>query len=114
MFVTHLDLLDDLDEIKVCTAYKTVRQPAEPSKEPVYERVKGRLPASIKEYSTWEAEFEILKGWKKETKQTKRFDDLPIEAQSLIKYIEKKTKKEVSFVSTSADLDEGMLRVRGP
>lgn len=22
IFVTHLDLLDDLDEIKVCTAYK--------------------------------------------------------------------------------------------
>jgi hypothetical protein len=28
--------------------------------------------------------------------------------------IEKKTKKEVAFVSTSSEDDEGMLRVRAP
>ena len=62
----------------------------------------------------WEAQFETLKGWKKNTQKAAKFGDLPLESQSLIKMIEKKTKKEVAFVSTNSEDDEGMLRVRAP
>lgn len=93
LFVTHLDLLDELDEIKVCTAYTQKIPPTEDGKEATIERIKGRLPASIHEFGKWEAEFEKIPGWKKSTKKVKRFDDLPDDAQSLIKLIEQKLKK---------------------
>ena len=102
VFLTHLDLLDDLDEIKVCTGYKTKSG----------EIIKGYIPATIKEFGTLEAHYEVLEGWKTDTRKVRRFDELPDAAQSFVKFIEKKTKKEVTFVSTSADEEEGMLRTR--
>jgi len=102
VFLTHLDLLDDLDEIKVCTSYKSKSG----------EVTKGRIPATIKEFGTLEANYEVLKGWKTDTRKIRRFDELPDAAQSFVKFIEQKTKKEVVFVSTSADEEEGMLRTR--
>lgn len=56
--------------------------------------------------------YTTLKGWKSCTKQVKRFDELPTEAQSFVKFIEQTSKQEVTFVSTSADENEGMLRTR--
>jgi len=82
LFVTHLDLLDDLDEIKVCTAYKRRNeQPGADGKQAdTLERVKGRLPPSIREFGNWEAEFEKIKGWKQNTQKATLFSDLPNEA----------------------------------
>jgi adenylosuccinate synthase len=70
------------------------------------------MPATIKEFATLEPVYEMLKGWKKDTRKVKRFDELPTEAQSFVKFIEQRSKKEVTFVSTSADENEGMLRTR--
>lgn len=70
VFLTHLDLLDDLDEIKVCTGYKSKGG----------EVTKGRIPATIKEFGTLEAKYEVLKGWKTDTRKIQRFDELPTEA----------------------------------
>jgi len=111
IFLTHLDLLDDLDEIKICTGYKKVTVKDDKQ---VTEEIRGRLPASIREYGLWQPQYETMKGWKCNTSGATKFSDLPPEAQSLIKKIEQKTKKEVSFVSTSSNLDEGMIRVRAP
>ena len=56
--------------------------------------------------------YEKLKGWKCDTSKAKVFLDLPTEAQSYVKFVEKFSNKEVSFVSTSADEELGMLRTR--
>jgi len=101
IFLTHLDLLDDLDEIKVCTSYSTESG-----------EMRNRLPATIREFGQLKANYTTLAGWKQDTRSVKRFDDLPTNAQSFVKFIENQTKKEVTFVSTSADEDTGMLRTR--
>jgi len=101
IFLTHLDLLDDLDEVKICTGYKTPEGV-----------LRDRQPATIREYGTWTAEYTVLKGWKQDTRGCTRFADLPTNAQSFVKFIEKKSGKEVVFVSTSSDEDTGMLRTR--
>lgn len=102
IFLTHVDLLDHLDEIKICTGYKgsdgTITS--------------GRMPSTMKEFIDVEAQYVTLKGWKQDTSKCKRFDELPTEAQSFVKFIEKFTKKEVVFVSTSAEENQGMLRTR--
>lgn len=58
------------------------------------------------------ANYLTLPGWKKDTQGCKSFEELPTEAQNFIKHIEKLTKLEVTFVSTNAELDTGMLRTR--
>jgi len=103
LFLTHLDLLDDLEEIKVCTGYKNKSGDSLP---------RGIMPSTIVEYASWTAQYETLKGWKKDTRDCKRFEDLPTNAQSFVKFIEKKTRKEIVFVSVSSDPDEGLLRTR--
>jgi adenylosuccinate synthase len=53
LFLTHLDVLDDLEEIKICVGYET----------PDGKIVKGGLPATIYEYGNMKAKYEVLKGW---------------------------------------------------
>lgn len=101
IFLTHLDLLDDLDEIKVCTGYTTESG-----------QIKNRLPTTIRELGQLKAQYTVLEGWKQDTRDIKKFDELPTNAQSFVKFIEEKSKKEVTFVSTSSDEDTGMLRTR--
>ena len=45
VFLSHLDLLDDLDEIKICTGYKRFNKYTETT-----ESVKGILPGNVAEY----------------------------------------------------------------
>lgn len=47
IFLTHLDLLDNLDEIKVCIGYKS----------PDGTVTKGRMPATIKEFASLTAQY---------------------------------------------------------
>lgn len=70
IFLTHMDLLDHLDEIPVCTGYRWPNGTVTTS----------RMPATIKEFASIEAEYEVLKGWKTDTSKVTRFDELPIEA----------------------------------
>ena len=72
----------------------------------------GGLPATVYEFGNMKAKYEVLKGWKTDTRNLQTFDDLPTEAQSFIRFIEQTTKKEVSYVSTCVDYDNGMLRTR--
>jgi len=68
--VTHLDALDDLDEIKICVGYE----------KPDGSIVKGSIPSTIYEFGNMKAKFEVLKGWKTDTRDIASFDDLPTEA----------------------------------
>jgi adenylosuccinate synthase len=70
IFLTHVDLLDHLDEIPVCIGYRW----------PDGTVTSGRMPATIREFSLLEPVYETLKGWKKDTKKCRRFDELPTEA----------------------------------
>ena len=59
IFVTHLDLLDDLEQFKMCTGYKV--QSSSDSGEP--HEIRDRMPATIKELDEWRATFEEIRGW---------------------------------------------------
>ncbi len=54
IFLTHVDLLDRLDEIPVCTGYRW----------PDGTVTSGRMPATIREFSLLEPVYETLKGWR--------------------------------------------------
>jgi adenylosuccinate synthase len=74
--LTKLDVLDDFDTIKVCTAYtrngKTITE----------------LPASLEVFSECQPVYEELPGWKTDITKMTSFDQLPANAQAYVKRLE--------------------------
>jgi len=96
--VTKLDVLDDLAEIPVCTAYK----------------VRGEtwktFPAFVVADNDYQPQYRTFKGWKTSTAGTTSFDDLPPEAKDYLKFIEDETETRASIVSTGPRREETILR----
>jgi len=85
--ITKLDVLDSLKTLKICNNYL----------------LNGKkidfIPASIEDVEKCKPVYKDFKGWKKIEKDTKVFSDLPKDAQSYLKYIEKETGTPIAIVS---------------
>ncbi len=97
--LTKLDVLDELDEIKMCIAYKI------DGKEIDY------LPAAVEDQLKVKPVYKSFKGWKTKTKGVKKFDDLPKNAKDYIKELEKFIETKVSSISTSPERNDTILIV---
>ncbi len=112
--LTKLDVLDGLDEIKVCVAYeyKDPTNSCSCSK-------KGKpcnltdFPQQVKVLEKCVPVYETLKGWKDSTKGVTNYKDLPKEAKAYIDYIKKTMKVEVDIISTGQRRDETLI-VKNP
>ncbi len=95
--LTKLDVLDQLDEIKICIAYE----------------VDGKkidyLPASIDSQLKVKPIYKSFKGWNCSTKGIKKFDDLPDNAKNYIKELEKFIETKVASISTSPERNDTIL-----
>jgi adenylosuccinate synthase len=95
--LTKLDVLDGLDELKICTGYR------------IDGRVVTEFPANLAAGS-YEAIYETMAGWKEPTRGARQFDELPIEAQNYIKRLEEVSGVGCAIVSTGSDRDETIIR----
>ncbi len=95
--VTKLDVLDGLDAIRVCTAY----------------RHEGKLrttpPSGADALSKCEPVYEELPGWKESTLGVRSFDKLPVNAQKYLKKIEELTEARIDLISTGAERDDTII-----
>ncbi|MCO5113475.1 MAG: adenylosuccinate synthase [Bdellovibrionaceae bacterium] len=82
-----MDVLSGLDEIKVCTGYKT------PS------GIVEEFPMSSWGITEVEPVYETLKGWSDHIDQIENFEDLPQTAKDYVKFIAEKTDTPVGVVS---------------
>ncbi len=73
--ITKLDVLDSMDEIKVCTSYKYNGNVVE------------EFPPVLEVLKKCEPVYESFKGWNKDTTQCKKYSDLPERAKEYIKRI---------------------------
>ena len=88
--LTKLDILDELDEIKICVGYKKCKT----------------FPSSLEELSRVEPIYEVMPGWKKSTQNVHIYDDLPAAAKGYIRKIEELCKVPVSIVSVGPDREK--------
>ena len=95
--LTKLDVLDELDEIKMCIEYELN------SKKISY------LPASVEDQLKIKPIYKTFKGWKKSTKGIKNIDELPQEAKDYIFAIEDFVEAKISSISTSPERDDTIL-----
>ena len=95
--VTNLDGLDDLDVIRVCTAYtcggSTLELPPSDSR-----RLESCKPVYIE-----------MPGWKTSTEGVKRFDDLPANAKAYLHKIAGLTGASLRIVSVGAHRDQTIV-----
>ncbi|HEY0004828.1 MAG TPA: adenylosuccinate synthase [Pyrinomonadaceae bacterium] len=95
--LTKLDVLDVLDEIKVCTGY----------------RMDGRalesFPAVSKDLRRVEPVYETLPGWKTSTEGVTRIEDLPKAARTYIEFLSDKIGVEIGLVSTGPERSQTII-----
>jgi adenylosuccinate synthase len=92
--VTKLDILDGLDVIKICTAYKHQGK--------LYEE----FPKEINIFSECEPVYIEMPGWHANTQGITDYNGLPKTAKAYIKKIEKILKVNVQLISTGQRRDE--------
>ena len=95
--LTKLDVLDELDEIKMCVAYEL------DGKEIDY------LPAAVDDQLKAKPIYKTFKGWKSPTKGIKKLENLPDNAKKYINELEKFIETKVSTISTRPERNDTIL-----
>ncbi|MBB3934435.1 adenylosuccinate synthase [Aureimonas phyllosphaerae] len=99
--LTKLDVLDGMDEIRICTAYELDG-----------ERI-DYFPASLAAQKRVKPVYESFEGWKGTTAGARSWGDLPAQAVKYVRQIEELVGAPVTLLSTSPERDDTIL-VRDP
>ncbi|HEX8379629.1 MAG TPA: adenylosuccinate synthase [Allosphingosinicella sp.] len=99
--LTKLDVLDGLEEIRICTGYRLRGRPLD------------HLPAHAADQEAVEPVYEAIEGWAQSTAGARSWAELPAQAIKYIKRIEELCRISVSLVSTSPEREDTIL-VRDP
>ncbi len=99
--LTKLDVLDGLEEIRICTGYRLRGRPLD------------HLPAHAADQEAVEPVYETIEGWAESTAGARSWADLPAQAIKYIKRIEELCRISVALVSTSPEREDTIL-VRDP
>ncbi|MGF1500480.1 MAG: adenylosuccinate synthase [Paracoccaceae bacterium] len=95
--LTKLDVLDGMEELKICTGY----------------RLDGAeidyLPTAAAQQARVEPIYESLSGWSESTYGARRWLDLPAEAIKYVKRVEELIETPVALLSTSPERDDTIL-----
>jgi adenylosuccinate synthase len=89
--VTKLDVLDDLDRIKICTAYKFEG------------RTYTEFPPSIRVLASCQSVYEELPGWKSDTSRITSYSKLPVNAKAYLKRMQTLMKTKITLVSVGSE-----------
>ena len=95
--VTKLDVLDDLDSIKLCVGYR------------VGGVVQDVPPLLTDDWANVRPVYEAMPGWKCSTVGTRNVDDLPAKALAYLRRLEECVGVPIDIVSTGPDRDQTVV-----
>ncbi len=95
--LTKLDVLDELDEIKMCVGYKLNGKSID------------YLPAAVEDQIKVKPVYQTFKGWNMSTRGVRNIEKLPSEAKIYIQAIEKFIEVKISSISTSPERKDTIL-----
>ena len=95
--LTKLDVLDELDEIKICIAYDLCGKRID------------YFPSSLVDQGNIKPIYERLPGWKKTTQGARSWANLPAEAIKYIRRLEELIESPVSMLSTGPEREDTIL-----
>jgi adenylosuccinate synthase len=96
--LTKLDVLDGLDEIQICTAYRSNGSTL------------TEFPGDMGQLAACTPVYETIPGWTAPTKGAQRYHDLPEGARRYIRRLEEVTGVPMGIISTGSDRDETIIR----
>lgn len=96
--LTKLDVLDELDEIKICTGYRLGND------------ILNHLPADLGQQEKLEPIYQTLPGWKCSTAGCRTWEELPKATQDYVQTIEDLVGIPIIMVSTSPDREDLIIR----
>jgi adenylosuccinate synthase len=98
--ITKLDVLDEADEIPVCTAYRFEGETLE------------ELPSDTAVLEACEPVYERLPGWKSPTVGVREWSMLPANARRYVERLGELVGAEIGLVSTGPDREQTIIRGR--
>src|SRR5580692_10271748 len=98
LFITKLDVLDQLAKIPVCVGYWLDGKEIED------------MPATYRSLEGIEPLYEKLPGWQTSTRGITRYEDLPEKAQAYLKFLEERAGVEIGAISTGPERTETIIR----
>jgi adenylosuccinate synthase len=96
--ITKMDVLDGMDEIPICTAYR------------YRGRVIAEFPGDIAQLSVCEPVYESMPGWSQPTRGVRAFDELPVDARNYIARLEQVTGVPAAVISTGSEREDTIIR----
>jgi adenylosuccinate synthase len=98
LFITKLDVLDQLAEIPVCVGYQLDGKTVED------------MPATYRALESIQPVYQKIPGWQTTTRGITRYEDLPQKAQTYLKFLEDRAGVEIGAVSTGPERTETIIR----
>ncbi len=95
--LTKIDVLDALDEIKVCVGYTIEGEKVD------------TFPAVSQDLRQIEPVYETLKGWKSETLGITKLEDLPAKAREYVDFLSNSIGVEIGLISTGPERDQTII-----
>ena len=96
-FLTKLDVLTGWEKIPVCVAYEIDGKRVE------------EVPASQSDFHHAKPIYEYLDGWKEDISDCKNFEDLPVNAQKYVKYLEEISGAPMSAIGVGPGRDQTIV-----
>jgi adenylosuccinate synthase len=97
LVITKLDVLDGLEDLKVCTGYEyhgeTIRD----------------FPASLKVLGSCKPVYEVLPGWPEDISDIRKLEDLPQNARHYLNRIQELTETPIDIVSVGPGREETII-----
>ena len=95
--ITKLEVLDSLEEIKVCVAYDVDGKKCH------------HLPNSTAQFAKCRPIYETLPGWKQSTEDCRTLEDLPQQALDYLKFLAELMEVPIAIVSLGASRDQTII-----
>jgi len=97
LVITKLDVLDHLEEIKVCVGYS------------LYGHAIDRPPPLVEDFCAVQPIYETFPGWKTSTREVKKIRGLPKNAKNFIDFIEDFCNVPISILSVGPAREETIV-----
>ncbi|HEY9598085.1 MAG TPA: adenylosuccinate synthase, partial [Cyanophyceae cyanobacterium] len=95
--ITKLDVLDTLEEIKVCVAYEIDGQRCED------------FPSSSRRFARCQPIYKTMPGWQQSTEHCRTLEDLPKQALDYLKFLAELMDVPIALVSLGASRDQTII-----
>ncbi len=99
LVMTHIDVYDEMDEVKVCVAYK------------IDGKETKEFPSSANELTRAQPVLKSFKAWKTSLSSVKEYESLPQAAQEYIEFIEGYTGTPVGIISVGYERKDTIMRI---